>query len=262
MTDEQKDILEASYQTPVLVDFWAPWCGPCRMIGPVLEELHREANGKWKLIKVNTDEQPELMYKYGIRGIPALKLFYEGKIIGEQVGALPKHLLKRWLNDILPTPEKKEWETLQAELNNLSDEEAIGKLEDFLSRYPEHPEALPALLQRKVFSAPEEIKSKTEALIKKQGETEILTDLLHLSEFLTTPYQQGTPVDGLLAEAANHLKNGNPEQAVEALIQSIMLNKNAYDQIARKVCIALFHRWGHNHPFTEKYRSRFAMALY
>jgi len=82
---------------PVLVDFWAEWCGPCRMVAPILEELSEEFAGKLKVVKLDVENNPQVAQAYNIRGIPALLLFKNGEVAGQQIGALPKHQLKAWL---------------------------------------------------------------------------------------------------------------------------------------------------------------------
>jgi|SRR6187200_2290461 thioredoxin 1 len=90
------DVLDAS--APVVVDFWAEWCGPCKMIGPSLEEISTELAGKVKIVKLNIDENPELAAQFGVRSIPTLMIFKGGEVADMKVGALPKTALSHWIN--------------------------------------------------------------------------------------------------------------------------------------------------------------------
>ncbi len=98
----QSDVLDSD--TPVLVDFWAEWCGPCKMIGPSLEEISDELAGKVVIAKINIDENPDAPGKYGVRGIPTMILFKNGEIAETKVGAAPKSALKGWLEGALDVP--------------------------------------------------------------------------------------------------------------------------------------------------------------
>ena len=94
-TDANFNMEVLASDTPVLVDFWAPWCAPCRVIAPVVEELANEFEGKLKVVKVNTDENPSIAQKYGIMNIPTLGIFKDGRLVNSVIGAVPKqHLLQ------------------------------------------------------------------------------------------------------------------------------------------------------------------------
>ncbi len=88
-------------EIPVVVDFWAPWCGPCRMVGPVIEELAEEYGGKVKFVKLNTDEAREVAIKYGIMSIPTLKIFKGGDVADSISGAAPKEYFREWIDKVL-----------------------------------------------------------------------------------------------------------------------------------------------------------------
>lgn len=95
----ESDVLKAA--GPVVVDFWAEWCGPCKMIGPALEELSTELAAKVTIVKINIDENPMTPGKYGVRGIPTLMMFKGGQVSATKVGALPKQQLKNWIEQSL-----------------------------------------------------------------------------------------------------------------------------------------------------------------
>lgn len=86
---------------PVIIDFWAEWCGPCRMLAPILDQLSEEMEGKVKIVKMNIDENPETPSKFGVRGIPTMLLFKEGKQIATKVGVQSKNVLQEWINSSL-----------------------------------------------------------------------------------------------------------------------------------------------------------------
>ncbi|MCX7647530.1 MAG: thioredoxin [Elusimicrobiales bacterium] len=101
ITDQEFDKEVIKSAIPVLVDFWAPWCGPCRMLAPVVDEISKEYEGKVKVVKVNTDENPQSASNYQISAIPTLLFFKDGKVVKELVGVLPKEEIKKVLDEVL-----------------------------------------------------------------------------------------------------------------------------------------------------------------
>jgi thioredoxin 1 len=101
VTDDTFDTEVKQSDLPVVVDFWAEWCGPCKQIGPALEELSDELDGKVKIVKVNVDENPNSPAQMGVRGIPALFLFKDGNVVSNKIGAAPKAALENWIKEAI-----------------------------------------------------------------------------------------------------------------------------------------------------------------
>ncbi len=102
--DFDQNVIEASRQRPVVVDFWAPWCGPCKVLKPLLEKLAAEYEGKFLLAKINSDDNQALAVRYGVRGIPSVKAFIDGDVVDEFSGALPEGEVRAFLDRLIPSP--------------------------------------------------------------------------------------------------------------------------------------------------------------
>jgi len=102
--DFTRDVIDASHELPVLVDFWATWCGPCRVLGPMLEKLERDYGGRFRLVKVDSDQNPDLSAQFGVRSIPYVVAFIDGQPVNAFVGALPESQLRAFIDKVIPDP--------------------------------------------------------------------------------------------------------------------------------------------------------------
>jgi len=147
--DFQTRVLERSLQVPVLLDCWAPWCGPCRSLGPLLERITEAYGGAFELAKINTDEAPNLSAALRVRSIPLVVLFVGGRPVDQFTGALPEGQIRAFLDKHLQAPADPV-EALLADAAAATPEEAEAMLEDALSMVPGHPEVVAALAERQL----------------------------------------------------------------------------------------------------------------
>ncbi|MDX2246532.1 MAG: tetratricopeptide repeat protein [Bacteroidia bacterium] len=258
--DFQKDVLEKSRQVPVVVDFWAPWCAPCRTLGPVIQQLAGEANGRWQLVKVNTEEHQQIAKKYAIQSIPNVKMFYGGKVIAEFAGNLPKHQIEKWLTSHLPDPRNGEFQQILSRLEY--DPNAFAQLVTFVQENPDMGEARLTLAGMILAENPEQAIELLEPLKSGHPLADHAEDIRTMAQLLSFETEDKSPAANKLKAAREALWSSDWQGTLELLIESISLNKNFAGELARKATIAIFHHLGEKHELSRKYRPRFSMALY
>ena len=263
--DFQTEVIERSKSIPVLVDFWAEWCGPCRILGPVLERLAAQAGGAWELAKVDTEEHFDVARQFGISGIPAVKLFIDGKVSAEFVGALPEYQVQQWLKKFIPRKSKHEIDRAKELIALGKVEEARPVLEEIVGIEPDNEQARTLLARTLVFSDPERVNRLTLDVVDPAVAelAEALRTLAYLFGLASHP--ESLPdhsVKAAYLSAINCMQKSEFDEALEQFINIIREDRKFDTDGARKACIAIFKFLGEEHPTTLKHRRDFGNALY
>jgi putative thioredoxin len=270
----EAEVLARSTEVPVLVDFWAEWCGPCKVLSPVLEKLAGEYAGEFILAKVNVDENPQLAGAFGIQGIPAVKLFRDGDLASEFTGALPEPTLREFLGKFLPTAADKEALTA-AEL------EAAGKVDEAKSAYqsilqfdPKHagallglgrlamnagePDAAANYLDQVPIVA-EERKEADRLIARLQLQSGAVQDL----KALRVKVEAEPKNIAARFELAQALAGAEKyQEALSEFLTIVKTDRKFQDDGARKAMIQIFEVLGSDDPLTDEYRSELAAVLF
>jgi len=265
ITDFSRDVLERSRTIPVLVDFWAEWCAPCRTLGPILERVVEHLAGRVVLAKVDTDRNPELSMQYGIRGIPAVKLFVDGVVKDEFTGALPEERVTRWLEHALPNKMQKELDRAAGLLAVGDHDEAEEIARSVLARDPANTHAAVIAAQAVVWKDAAQAAGLV-ATLEADSEhfplVEAIRTVAHVEAVAADPARLASAAcKEVYLAAARALAARDFRKAVELFINVLRSDRRYDDEGARKACIAIFRLLGDEHDVTREHRRDFSSAL-
>ncbi len=262
----EEEVIQRSVSIPVLVDFWADWCGPCRILSPVLETLAEKHKQEWELKKLNTEEFPDIAAQYDIRSIPNVKLFSNGSVINEFVGALPESSIEQWLRRALPDKYARELDQAEALIRNQQYEDARMLIEPIFAASQEHERARTLL----AFALLSTDRKRAVDLVAGIDESSKYSDSVNTIKTFDQLISKLDDVSNLPEStikakyilAIRNLADGNFDKAVEHFIEIIREERYYDDDGSRKACIAIFKYLGEESEITMKYRREFGNALY
>ncbi len=269
------DVIERSYSQPVLVDFWAPWCGPCRMLGPVLESLASEMDGAFFLAKVNTEDCQGVAASYKISGIPAVKLFINGTMVAEFTGALPETQVRAFLAEHLPN---EAGEALAAGRKLLGEGRGAEAEASFVRALELestiHDARIELAKLRLVEHSAEDLEELLSPIGKLDAQREAADAILEIKAFAPTCSEAGGSAKaraqlesaGESAETCLRVGQclaleGQYEQALDFLLRSVAAGKSFEDEAARRAMLAVFQVIGIRSETANRSRRKLSIYL-
>jgi putative thioredoxin len=261
----ENEVVLRSHQVLVLVDFWAPWCGPCHMLTPILERQAIEAGGAFRLAKINVDENPNLAIRYGVQGIPAVKAFLDGEVVSEFMGAQPESQVKRFITDLVPSPERQELEEAHSLLVTRHWHEAEEAFRQVFLADDTNAEAALGFLKALLMQGKGAEALKVLDRFPAGKEWAVAETYKPLATILVETEQapkDSDPLAARLHQAIRLIGRSNLPAAMDGLLSIIREEKRYRDDLPRKLMIALFSLLGDDDPLTQEYRQELASVLF
>lgn len=266
--DFEYQVLTYSQQTPVVVDFWAPWCAPCRVLGPLLEKLAQEGQGSFRLAKVNVDENPKLAQRYNVRSIPVVKAFRDGHPVAEFSGTRPEPQVREFIRAIAPSQSELALEKAQSMLEMQQARSAERIFREVLEKNPGQPAAQLGLAKSLLLlGRPREAQGllRNFPASREFTQAEILRPLADASVRLEDgPSLAGSenPLDAAFENALRLVRRGNVEAALDGLLDILRQDKRYRSGEPRLVFVGLLELLGESNPQTRQYRNELAAVLF
>ncbi|GAA4329151.1 thioredoxin [Pigmentiphaga soli] len=272
----EREVLHASREKPVLVDFWAPWCGPCRTLGPLLDKLERDYGGRFRLVKVNVDENQELAAHFQARSIPLVVAVVNGRPVDQFTGALPEGQLRSFIDRLLPLPHEEEHQRAVAAWEASDTDAAEKHLRTALSLDPGYDEARLDYVELLIAtSRPEDAKAQFErlsarikadpryaALETTLNAVEQAQELPEEDEMLARIAKDPADLQARLELANKRIARRAWAGAMDELLEIVQRDRGFQDDIGRKTLIAVFEMASAQPELVSQYRRRLSALLF
>lgn len=278
----EREVLAASAEAPVLVDFWAPWCGPCRMLGPVLERLEESYGGRFKLVKINSDESPELAARYGVRSIPYVMAFVGGEAVDSFVGVVPEGQVRAFLDGVIPSPAERERLKALRLAHHGDLDGAAGALRTAIALDPTHDRArldlaellierMPSPVDSARLSEAESELAAVRSHARKEARWRALdTRVSSLRTAASLPSSEDLRervsaepgnVTARLELAQRYIAQRQLEPALEQLLEVIARDPKAGDGEPRRMMLSIFELMADRPQFVSDYRRKLSALI-
>jgi len=276
MQNFQNLVLENSINKPVLVDFWADWCQPCQTIMPMLAKLAEEYDGKFELAKVNADQEQELAAHFGIKSLPTMKLFYQGQIVDERMGAVPESDIRAMIDKHIVSESDQLVQAALMAYQQGHTKEALEVLNNALVKDPDNAELKVTIAQMVYGEGDDESAvalldsldsegNNLDAAIKLRAEIKLaeqLADLPDLDDIEQRLAQNPNDLDALLQKSRHLTVQEDYDNAMECLLTVIRTDRSFEDDAGRTSLLELFDLLGGEHPSVQKYRRKLFTLLH
>ena len=267
-------VLEGSRTAPVVIDFWAPWCAPCRALKPILEKLADEYAGKFTLAKINSDENQELAAEFGVRGIPAVKAVVDGQLVDEFTGALPESQVRAFIERVVPSPAELKRRQAREMLDAGMEAQALDLLGEAIALDPRNTPAkidrLEALVRLNRLADAKSALDELDPLTLEDPRVATLKahigfssgDAVDPAALIARIAENPNDLTARLDLARHHARIGDYEPALQQLLEIVRCDRKFGDDAARKTMLEIFNLLGAGDELVGKYRRLLASALY